>query len=247
MSLIRLTEHCWALPFTTDADRPTLGCICGTAHVLGVDAGNSAAHVQLMAQAMQHKGLPPIDRTALTHSHWDHTYGLHALNGPSYATAETQALLQQMSGWIWTLPAMEQRLQNSEDILFCHEFIQVEYPDLSQIRVVPATHTYDSAMTIDLGGVTARLMRWANSHAADHAVVYVPEDKVIYLGDICYKDLHHQPECWHAKRYRQLIDHLEDCDFEIAVPGHQLPLSKAELLAELHDNLLHPEALVLDD
>lgn len=241
-----LTKRCYCMPFSRTADRPSLGVICGDRLTLRVDGGNSPAHAALMERAMAKRGLPPTDLIAVTHSHWDHSYGLSAAACPVIACRKTQAQLLRMAEWQWTPEAMERRLQTGEDIRFCHDFILEEYPDPAAIRVRTADVVFDGRLSVDLGGVCAELLCLTNSHAEDCVVVHVPEEGVVYLGDICYEDLHHEPPCIHRRRFEALLDSLSTLDFTLAVPGHQMPMSKAELLDDMQKTLDECEC-VLDD
>lgn len=245
--LHQLSAHCYALSHNHTADRPALGVVSGSHFTLRIDCGNSPAHDALMRSAMHAVGLPAADLTALTHSHWDHSFGLCAADRPVIANVRTQAILQRMVAWSWTLPAMEQRLVTHEDISFCHDAMLIEYPEPTNIRVRAADITFDGTLSIDLGGVTAQLLCLPSSHTDDCTTVFIPEDGVLYLGDITYEDLHHNPVCLHVRRYRQLMDALRQLDFTIAVPGHQSPRSKQELLDDMTEMLASGEFMLLDD
>lgn len=245
-TLIPVSSRCFFLPNDPTADRPCLGVVRGDRLTLRVDAGNSPDHSALMERLMRSQGLPESGLLALTHSHWDHTYGMSALRCPAVACRETQAQLERMGRWRWTPEAMAHRLETGEDIRFCHDAMLVEYPDPTVIRVRTADMVFDDHLTLDLGGVHAELLRLPNSHAADCVVVLVPEERVIFTGDICYEDLHHTPPCVHTRRYRALQEALKALDFDMAVPGHQPALTKAALLQDMEDAL--PEiGLLLDD
>lgn len=244
--LKQITRRCFCLPNSPEADRPCLGYVQGDRYALMIDAGNSPAHHRLFLDEATATGLPVPSAIAITHSHWDHTYGMCAAHAPTLANSRTQQQLHRMSRWTWTLPAMEERLRTHEDILFCHECILKEYPDLSAIRVVPATVTYDASLTLDLGGVQALLIRLDNSHAEDCSVVFIPEEKVLFLGDITCDDLHHQPPCIHRARLEKLRRSLADMDFAFAVDGHWgQPMSKEEVLQGISECLASPEVPLL--
>lgn len=244
--LNRITDRCYALPFERTGDRPALGYVRGDRISLYVDAGNSAAHAAKMAEAVRAEGLPPAGLAALTHSHWDHTYGLSALSCPTVACRRTQEQLLRMARWQWTLQAMAERLRTHEDILFCHEAILVEYPALDMIRVRPADIVFEDRLTLDLGGVHAELILAENSHANDCVIVHIPEEKVVFLGDICYTDLHHEPECLHRARFETLRTTLSALDFDWAVMGHQETLTRAELFKDMEETLSDPDLLILE-
>lgn len=235
--LVQLSARCGYLPHSSETDRPCLGYVRGERHTLLIDAGNSPAHHALMLREMARAGLPAPTLTAITHSHWDHTYGMCAATGPVLVNDATQAHLTAMSAWAWTLPAMEARLATGEDILFCHECILKEYPDLSAIRVRPGDVTYHGRLTVDLGGIHAELIHLDNSHADDCSVIYVPEEKLLFLGDILCCDLHHDPRCLHQGRFAALRRGLEALDFALAVEGHGSPLTREQVFADMDEHL----------
>lgn len=244
--LNQVTRRCYYMPNDPTADRPCLGYVRGDRCALMIDAGNSPAHHRLFLAEAAAAGLPAPGAIAITHSHWDHTYAMCAAGVPTLANRRTQEHLQRMSHWAWTLPAMEERLRTHEDILFCHECILKEYPDLSAIRVVTADVTYESRLTLDLGGVHAELMHLDNSHADDCSIVFIPEEKVAFLGDITCDDLHHQPPCIHRARLEQLRRSLAALDFAFAIDGHWGEImTKEDILQNLTDTLNDPEKLIL--
>lgn len=240
----QITSRCYYLPYDTAADRPCLGYVRGDRFSMQIDGGNSPAHLLLMQKVLEQKRLPLPDMIAVTHSHWDHTYGLCAAKAPVIACDKTQEHLQTMTAWAWTISAMEERLRTRQDIPFCHENILKEYADPSAIRVRTADVVFREALTIDLGGVHVELFRQENSHADDCVIAYVPEEKVVFLGDICYEDLHHEPPCFHRARFDQLRQTLIRLDFDQAIPGHQLHLTRADLLADM-DESLSEDVLIL--
>lgn len=247
MELVQITPRCYALPFSRTADRPTLGYVRGDRLALRIDAGNSPAHARLMDDACAAAGLPAADFIALTHSHWDHTYGAAGTACPVIACAATQRHLSAMARWAWTPEAMQTRLDRREDIRFCHDAILEEYPDPAAIRVRTADLTFDRTLTLDLGGVHAVLTHVVNSHADDCVIIHIPEEHIVFLGDICYEDLHHEPPCIHRLRFEALRETLAALDFDRAVMGHQGVLTRAELDADMQETLADPETILLDD
>lgn len=243
--LHQISGRCWYMPNDPSADRPTLGYVRGDRLSLRIDAGNSPAHFQLMESAIAAQALPPAGLIALTHSHWDHTYGLCASTVPSLANEKTQTQLAKMCGWAFDLPAMEARLASREDILFCHEAMLEEYSNPCDIQVRTADIVYDKAVALDLGGVHAEILRLENSHAEDCSIVFIPEERVVFLGDITYEDLHHDPPCWHLSRFEALRQALRSLDFVMAVPGHQPAMTREELFSDMDQARCTEKALIL--
>ena len=125
-ALVRVSDRIWYLPGEdfTGRDRPFLYYVKGEKKSLAVDAGNSPAHVRAFYAALEAAGLPRPQITLLTHWHWDHTFGLTAVEGVTMTSAATNEKLGQVAQWKWNDAAMEERLNTGEDIQACEDCIR---------------------------------------------------------------------------------------------------------------------------
>ena len=228
MELKRMTERIWYTPFEEERDRPSLAYIKGDRLALAVDAGHSREHVEEFYDALQREGLPLPDLTALTHWHWDHTFGMHAIHGLSIAGRQTDGYLREI------LADDPRTIQ--EKYLKLDPHIYAEYkggPDQggSPVKVVSADIVFDETMDIDLGGVTAKLMHAPSPHTDDSVLIYIPEEKALFLGDAeggTYPDWVRSPA--KAEELARFVDKLS---FEQALIGHWHVMTKKELLEDL--------------
>ena len=247
----KLTEHIYVRPHDPYTDRPNIGLICGKDRNLLFDAGNSAANVELLRQELQQAGLPQPDLVALSHWHWDHTFGMHAWGVPTIAGRETNRHLQMVQKWKWDDASMQERLDRREDIAFCSEMIKREYPDRSQIHVSTADIVFDKRLTVDLGGgIKCELIHARGPHAQDSVICYVPSDRFVFLGDSNGKNLYGLP--WHFDMEREhdlvatlltlpydrdlvaeYIRLLDTLDFTRCIGGHAESMSRQELYDSL--------------
>lgn len=235
--LKRLTERIWYTDADEKTDRPVLGYVSGDRASLMVDAGNSKEHASILTDGVLAKGMAYPKYVVITHWHWDHCYGMCGINAVSVASLETNLKLIEMSEWEWTDRAMSRRIETGEDILFCDENIRKEYPDRSMIDVRTADVVFDGLLQLDLGGVTCILMKLPNSHSEDSIIAYIPEEKVVFLGDITSEDFHNGTGSHHREKLGMLIEAIEWMDFEIALHGHDEPRSKAYVLDYLREEL----------
>lgn len=216
-------------------DRPRLGYIKGSKYALMIDAGNSPAHAQLFLDELKQLHLKDPDFVLLTHWHWDHVYGLSHLNIPSICSAKTQAKLIEMQAWQWDLISMQARLISGEDIEFCDTCIKVEYEDPKTIHVKAADIIFDKFLNIDLGDLSCLILRLDNDHAEDSSVIFIPEEKVIFLGDITSPNYHDGPEHYSLEGITKLMDALEELNFDKAIHGHTEVMSKDEWMTFLRE------------
>lgn len=231
MELVQLTDRISYLPHQPERERPLLAYIRGDRYCLAIDAGYSSRHVGLFYSALSAAGLREPDFTVLTHWHCDHSYGLHAVSGCTIACALTNAKLR------------EHRLKSSDPSY--REYIgramgednfYQEYGAGVPIIVEPASIEFSDSLTLDLGGVTAEFTRIESAHSADSVLIYIPEQKTLFLGDTVYGDFR---TAWAAERqkYENLLDIIEKSDCDYCVCSHMRPGNKPEIIRYLNRRL----------
>ena len=239
----KVTDRIYYRPHDGATDRPNIGLILGDKYTLLFDAGNSAAHVASLRAELAAQGLPEPDFVAVSHWHWDHTFGMHAWGVPTIAGRLTNEQLKIVQTWAWDDDSMKAREPDVEDIEFCNEMIRKEYPEPRQIQVTTADIVFDERMTIDLGGITCELIHAAGPHALDSVICYVPSERFVFLGDSNGKNLywrpwHYDPKTfneemaripWDWDRVDAYLELLDGLDFTRCIGGHADDMSREEL------------------
>jgi glyoxylase-like metal-dependent hydrolase (beta-lactamase superfamily II) len=183
--LSQITEHVyWMSP--GKPDRPALAAVAGARYTLMLDAGASESHTRLFLHALSAEDVRPPQLVALTHWHWDHVFGAAELHVPVIASAATADQLAVLARYEWSDAALDQRVAEGTEIPMCAADIKVELPAPRTVRIVPPTIIFDSALQLDLGAVTVIILPVGGDHAADACVMYMPEDRVLFLGDCLY-------------------------------------------------------------
>ena len=223
MKLNRLTERVWLSPFEEARDRPGLGYIRGDRWSLAVDAGHSDDHVADFYRAIVDEGLPLPDLTALTHWHWDHTFGMHAVHGRCVANARTNAYL---------LHCIDRLAQEGpEAFLSIDGSVRLEYAGGRKMVIVPADVVFSGELTLNLGGCEVRLFEAASPHTDDATLVHVPGEGVLFLGDAAAGVF----PTWEKDPVLagKLADAVQATGAEICLESHWAPQTMAELLGGL--------------
>ena len=228
--LEQLTPRVFHLPFSKEEDKPSLGYIRGEQFSLMIDGGNSPTHVREFQQAVAAAGFPLPHFTILTHSHWDHCFGMSALDIPAIACQQTMESLQLVSSLSWTPTGMEQSIAQGILPRSCAPRIRLHFPDPAQIRIMLPTIVFQEQLTLHLGGCTCHLHHVTSPHARDTVIVFVPEERMVFLGDAVYQELKGDTWTEHPDKLRTLAQTLEPMDFLLAQPSHQKALSKNDLL-----------------
>ena len=230
--LTNITPHVYWLSPDSTTDRPILGAIVGERGTLLVDVGASPAHLHILLNELALHQLPAPVFAMLTHWHWDHVFGAAALNVPIFAHTETRRIMGVMADFDWSDAALDQRVADGTEIAFCRDMLKLEWPDRIQLVLRPPDIGVESQIEVDLGGVTARFIHVGGDHSPDSSVVFVPEDRIMFLGDCLGADLHHGARRLTTTLYPALLDRVLNYDVDHYLEGHNpAPVSKAELSA----------------
>lgn len=226
----QLTSRIWYQTPVSETDRPILAVVCGEKHQLMIDAGNSSAHAALFLEEMKKHNLGSPDLLALTHWHWDHIFGMKHLRLPSMATQQTITRMKEMQPYAWTDAALQERMDQGIEIPFCADAIKLEFGTTRDIEVVLPTIGFTGQLEIDLGGVQCQLIEVENDHSPGSLLVYIPEERVVFLGDAMYADIFSSKWNYTVERTKRLlaaIDRLE-ADYYVWSHGEAMPKSEFE-------------------
>ena len=227
MELNRLTERIWIWPYEEERDRPNLGYIKGDSWSLAVDAGHSADHVKEFYRALEGAGLPLPALTVLTHWHWDHTFGMHAVHGLTLANERTNRHLADFRGRI--------EREGTGFFLEMHESIRREYGDGKPVTVTMADLVFRGEVRLDTGNCPVRLFQAEAPHTDDSTLIEIPGEKVLFLGDSTGGTF---PEWTVDQRLAdQLAQTVREISPEICMPGHWTSLPAGEVIRDLLEGI----------
>jgi glyoxylase-like metal-dependent hydrolase (beta-lactamase superfamily II) len=227
--LKKLTERIYYMPNEQKGDRPLLGLIIGDKNSLIVDSGNSQKHAEEFLQEAAKLNIPPIKYVFLTHWHWDHVFGLNYMNFISICQKETNERLLEMQGFKWDDESLDYRVKIGKEIEFCSENIKHVIPNRDSFKVSSCDIIFDKSLEIDLGGVICTIENIGGNHTTDSSVLYVKEEKVLFMGDCLAEDLYNGPWSYCKEKLYPLIDKLKQYDSKYFLQSHCSPQDKVAM------------------
>jgi glyoxylase-like metal-dependent hydrolase (beta-lactamase superfamily II) len=96
-------------------------------------------------------------------------------------------------------------------------------------HVTPPTETFESEMTLRLGGQEIKLLTLLKNGSGDDAVVYLPAAKVLFLGELFQNGYFPRIDSRNVHDWIDTLRQVEKWDAEVYVPGHGEPGGKKEL------------------
>lgn len=230
----QLTSRIWYQTPVSETDRPIVAVITGDDRSLVIDAGNSSQHATLFLDEMEKHGLRRPDLVALTHWHWDHIFGMKQMAVPTIATNRTVEEMQKMLDYEWTDEALEERIRQGIEIPFCADAIKLEFGEDREIEVILPTIRFTGELEIDLGGVTCLLRQVENDHSPGSALVYIPEERVLFLGDAMYADIFSAKWNYTVEQTTRLLGVIAEYDADYYVWSHGEAMPKGEFEQEVN-------------
>ncbi len=232
--LHQLTEHChaWLVPDGTWG-WSNAGLVIGTDQSLLVDTLFDLAMTRGMLD-----GLAPVTtdhtiRTVVnTHANGDHWFGNELVADAeivaSHATAEEMATNgPDLIRGMLDQPGALGRFAN-------HIFEPFDFTDITP---TPATRTFRDELTLDVGGVQAQVMMLGPAHTRGDSVVFVPDERVLYAGDLLF--IGGTPISWAGpiSNWIAACDRMLALEPEWVVPGHG-PVVAANDINRVRDYLV---------
>ena len=169
------------------------------------------------------------DFTVITHWHYDHTFGMHAINGISIAHDRTNGFLKDQQKQAVDPSYIE--ILKKEDVHF-----RKEYYGQDKLTIVLSDVSFSDKLTLDLGGITAQIFHTVSPHSEDTVCVYVPEEKVLFLGDSTSEDFFNDGYM-DKDKLKSLMCMIQSTDCKYCILSHCEPLVKEDLLCYLESIL----------
>ena len=231
--LNKLSERIVYLPPYQETDRPILVAIVGSERTLLIDAGNSSNHARQFREELSAIGVKGY-WLAITHHHWDHVFGIKEVGLPTISHNMTKQKLIDMQELSWTDSALEQRLLEKKEIPFAVDAIKKEFGNERNIELSLPHLTFEKNLALDLGGISCVLEHVGGDHADDSIILYIPEEKVLFLGDCLYAYISPGPWSYTIEKSLELVEHLRQFDAEsVFLSHHDAPLNSDEFHYEL--------------
>ncbi|MES0874710.1 MBL fold metallo-hydrolase [Sinimarinibacterium thermocellulolyticum] len=175
--------------------------------VVVFDALGTPALGQALVREIRRRTSLPIRYLILSHYHADHAYGAEALRA-----AGAQLWMHREARHYLDSPRARERLAQRRGLLpeaFAPDFT-LPLPD----------RWLDADERLELGGVTIDLRYVGPAHAPDDLVMLVPEDGVLFSGDLLF--VGRIPTLGEAgsRDWLRALERLDDAHVRVFVPGH---------------------------
>jgi len=218
--LQRISEHVFAYVDVKDLSPANSmgansGIIVGRNGVMVVDTLISAREGTRLLRDIRKVTDKPIKYIVNTHYHLDHAWGNDQLTKVGAVVIAQDNSRKNFPRGVYGLEHHKEFGLTDADV----EGTVLQIPTL----------TFSQAMTIDLGGVTVELKYLGPAHTDDSITVFIPQDKVLFVGDILFTGCHPFLGEGDIGSWVKILNQLEQVPAEKIIPGHGPISGKSEL------------------
>lgn len=172
-----------------------------------------------------------IGRLVNTHSNPDHVLGNQLVADAEIisAKATADAIASMNPAAFVNMSTNWEQMGESGEFLF--ETMGRKF-DFSGVTVTPPNTTFIDEMKISVGDKAVRLIDLGPAHTEADTIVYVPEDRTVFTGDLLFNEGH--PIVWAGpvSNWIAACDYILGLDVDIVVPGHG-PIADKAAVANL--------------
>jgi cyclase len=206
------------------------GIIIGKDGIVVVDTLISAKEAQRFIKDIRAVSDNPIRYVIDTHDHLDHVLGnseFARLGAAIIAQAETKAAM----------------VKSGDGLLQRAKYFGLSDEAMSGTTVVVPSLTFSDAMEIDLGDRKIEVIHAGPSHTNGSSIVYVPDSKTLFAGDILFTNYHPNMRDGYIQGWVKALDVISSMDVISIVPGHG-PLSTKKDVVDMKNYLIAFDAKV---
>ena len=197
-----------------------------------------------------------------THSHWDHTYGNQAFPGATIighdnCKAEMTKVAEDENGSLESFKRyINSRTERFKSLDANSDAGKQEYKEFTTgsmvledvqnktFKLTPPSLSFTDKLTLFLGDVTFELVYFGNAHTESDILVYIPEEKILFTGDLFFSG----GRCggWTTKMNKENLNRWYDVlsgflvpekEIKTVIHGHGMLLTKNDLEIALNQTI----------
>lgn len=205
------------------------GIIMGRDYIIAVDTLISSKEAQRFINDIRAVSDKPIKYVINTHYHLDHALGNADFIRLGAAVVSHKNCKKNIKTTAATI------LQRAKNYGLTDEMMH-------GTKVAEPSLTFNSGMEIDLGDRQVELIYTNASHTDGSIVIYVPDTKTLFAGDILFTNFHPNMGDGDIAGWIKVLDNVLTMDVAAIVPGHG-PLSTKKDIQEMKEYLMTCERI----
>ncbi|MBI4793384.1 MAG: MBL fold metallo-hydrolase [Deltaproteobacteria bacterium] len=200
------------------------GIIIGRDGILVVDTLISSSEAQRFLWDIRTISDKPIRYVVNTHHHLDHAFG-----NADFAR-QGAVVISQLKDAANLKTHGQAALGNAKEYGLTEQ-------DMEGTEIVLPALAFGDRLDIDLGDRTVQLIYTGVSHTEGSILVYLPESKILFAGDILFTGYHPYMGEGNIEEWVKVLDRIAAMDVDKIIPGHG-PVSTKKDVRDMKEYLI---------
>jgi len=194
--------------------------------LLVIDALMAPSMTREFVGAMRGVSAAPFRHLVNTHMHGDHTNGNQFIEGAEIVAHEQCRAEMVAAAELAEAQAAQRPAGDRGPKPFWIQ--QSWWEELAEVEQTLPVTTFADRLTLRYGETEAQLYHHGPAHTLGDSMVYFPESKVLFSGDLAF--FYATPLCrGHMANWVRICDIIREMDIDLVVPGHGPMGGKQEL------------------
>ncbi|MFJ7827711.1 MBL fold metallo-hydrolase [Psychrobacillus sp. NPDC096623] len=219
--LNKFSDDIYYLSNQDENERPTLGLVCGDQFSLIIDSGNSTQHAKDFLREIGKLNVPPIKYMVITHAHWDHFLGMNEFDAIVITNSQTNETIKEWNSYSFDDKSLQNYVNTNQISAMCMKIIQTDMPNRDSFKLNSPDIVFENTLTIDLGNKICILEKIDSTHTDDSTIIYIPDEKIVFLGDCAYGTTTDSLFHYKQSRLLSMIKDIQKYDAEMFLLGHE--------------------------
>ncbi|MGC6590273.1 MBL fold metallo-hydrolase [Paenibacillus sp. Dod16] len=219
--LNKFSESIYYLSNQNDLERPTLGLVSGENYSLIIDGGNSVQHARDFLYEIENLKVPPVKYLVITHAHWDHFLGMNEFKATIIVNRLTNQIINDWRRYLYDDSSLKEYVDSMKMTSKCMEIIMNEIPKRDTFQLNSPDIIFEKSLQIDLGNKVCVLETIRSTHTDDSTIIYIPDEKVIFLGDGAYGTTTNSLYHFKQSQLLLMIEDIQKYDATHFLLGHE--------------------------
>ncbi|KQL34431.1 MBL fold metallo-hydrolase [Psychrobacillus sp. FJAT-21963] len=212
--LNKLSDTIYYLSNQDDRERPTLGLVCGDRYSLIIHAKDFLLEIEKL-------NVPQVKYVVITHAHWDHFLGMNEFDATVIVNSQTNEMIKEWQSLSYDDSSLQKYVTTDQMSAMCVKIIQTEMPNRDCFKLKSPDVLFENTLTIDLGNKVCILECIKSTHTDDSTIIYIPDEKVVFLGDCAYGTTTNSLFHYKQSLLLPMIKEIQKYDAEMFLLGHE--------------------------
>ena len=227
--LNKLSNTIYYLSNQDNNERPTLGLVCGDSYSLIIDSGNSPQHAKDFLLEIEKLNVPPVKYVVITHAHWDHFLGMNEFDATVIVNNQTNEIIKEWQSFSYDDRSLKSYVNTNQMSAMCMNIVQTNMPTRDTFKLKSPDVIFEKTLTIDLGNKVCILEKIKSTHSEDSTVIYIPDEKVVFLGDCAYGTTTNSLFHFKQSLLLPMIKDIQKYNAEMFLLGHESICDSTEM------------------